>query len=175
MDIIWANSGRQWRTGKPYVLQSMGAAKSRTWLSDWTTRATMEFLCFNFWFYFLIYYFGCEAGGVSVSSLKRGLNPGHSCESLKAWISNQLATRELRRPLLKCKCPEAGLRRTHWPFLGERVWKEPAWERSQRSWGAAWPESGAVGWPVLCKTAARPRVQVAQAGLERGTHFLKIT
>ena len=42
-------------------------------------------------------------------------------------------------------------------------------------WGAAWPESGAVGWPVLCKTAARPRVQVAQAGLERGTHFFKIT
>ena len=33
---IWANSGRQWRTGKPGVLQSMGC-KSRTWLRDWTT------------------------------------------------------------------------------------------------------------------------------------------
>ena len=81
----------------------------------------MEFLCFNFSFCFLIYYFGCEAGGVSVSSLNRGLNPGHRCESLKDRISNQLATRELHRPLLKCKCPGAGLRRTHRLFLGESV------------------------------------------------------
>ena len=34
---VWANSGRQWRTGKPGVLQSMGAAKSQTLLSNWTT------------------------------------------------------------------------------------------------------------------------------------------
>ena len=33
---IGANSGRQWRTGKPGVLQSMGS-QSRTQLSDWTT------------------------------------------------------------------------------------------------------------------------------------------
>ena len=31
---IWANSGRQWRTGKPGGLQPMGL---RTQLSDWTT------------------------------------------------------------------------------------------------------------------------------------------
>ena len=30
---VWANSGRQWRTGKPGVLQSMGSQR----LSDWTT------------------------------------------------------------------------------------------------------------------------------------------
>jgi len=33
---ICANSGRQWRTGKPGTLQSMGR-KSRTWLSNWIT------------------------------------------------------------------------------------------------------------------------------------------
>ena len=33
---VWANSGRQWRTGKPGMLQSMGL-QSWTWLSDWTT------------------------------------------------------------------------------------------------------------------------------------------
>ena len=71
MHVIWANSGRQWRTRKPCVLQSMGVVKCRTRLSDWTTTATMEILCFNFSFYFLIYYFGCEAGGMSVSSLNR--------------------------------------------------------------------------------------------------------
>ena len=35
--------------------------------------------------------------------------------------------------------------------------------------------SGAVSWPVLFKTTARPRVQGAQAGLGRGTHFCLIT
>ena len=30
---VWANSGRQWRTGKPGVLQSM-LSQSRIWLSD---------------------------------------------------------------------------------------------------------------------------------------------
>ena len=34
---VWTNSRRQWRTGKPGVLQSMGVTKSRTWLSSWTT------------------------------------------------------------------------------------------------------------------------------------------
>ena len=34
----WANSRRQWRTGNPGVLQSMGVTKSRTWLSNWTTK-----------------------------------------------------------------------------------------------------------------------------------------
>ena len=33
---VWASSGRQWRTGKPGMLQSWGH-KSRTQLSDWTT------------------------------------------------------------------------------------------------------------------------------------------
>ena len=33
---IWANFGRQWRTGKPGVLQSMVVAKSQTWFKDWT-------------------------------------------------------------------------------------------------------------------------------------------
>ena len=32
----WANSGRQWGTWKPGVLQSMGS-QSRTWFGDWTT------------------------------------------------------------------------------------------------------------------------------------------
>ena len=32
----WSNSERQWRTGKPGMLQSMGS-QSRTWLSVWTT------------------------------------------------------------------------------------------------------------------------------------------
>ena len=33
---VWANSRRQWRTGKPGVLQFMGL-QSQTRLSDWTT------------------------------------------------------------------------------------------------------------------------------------------
>ena len=32
----WASSRRWWWTGKPGVLQVHGAAKSQTWLSDWT-------------------------------------------------------------------------------------------------------------------------------------------
>ena len=36
--IVWANSRRWWRTGKPGVLQSMGSQRlSQTWLSYWTT------------------------------------------------------------------------------------------------------------------------------------------
>ena len=35
MDIVWANPGRWWRTGKPGVLQSVhGVAKGRTQLSN---------------------------------------------------------------------------------------------------------------------------------------------
>ena len=34
---LWANSGKEWRTGKPCVLQPMGSQKSQTQLSDWTT------------------------------------------------------------------------------------------------------------------------------------------
>jgi len=37
---VWTSSGRLWRTGKPGVLQSIGVAKSRTWLSNWRTAIT---------------------------------------------------------------------------------------------------------------------------------------
>ena len=37
---VWANSGRQWRTGKPGMLLSMGL-QSRTWLSDLTTTKSL--------------------------------------------------------------------------------------------------------------------------------------
>ena len=33
---VWANSGRQWKTGKPWCAAVHGAAKSRTRLKDWT-------------------------------------------------------------------------------------------------------------------------------------------
>ena len=33
---VWAKSGRQWRTGKPGVLHSMGL-QNQTWLRDWAT------------------------------------------------------------------------------------------------------------------------------------------
>ena len=33
---VWVNSRSWWWTGRPGVLQSMGLAKSLTWLSDWT-------------------------------------------------------------------------------------------------------------------------------------------
>ena len=36
---LWANSSRQWRTGKPGVLRSMGL-QNRTWLSNGTTKTT---------------------------------------------------------------------------------------------------------------------------------------
>ena len=39
---VWANSRRQWRIGKPGVLQSMRVAKSWTWLSNWTTKSHHE-------------------------------------------------------------------------------------------------------------------------------------
>ena len=41
---VWANSGRQWRTGRPGVLQppdTTEVAKSRTQLSSWTTATTL--------------------------------------------------------------------------------------------------------------------------------------
>ena len=34
---VWARSRKQWRMGKPGVLQSMGVTKSWTCLSNWTT------------------------------------------------------------------------------------------------------------------------------------------
>ena len=45
---IWANSRRQWRTGKSGVLQSMGSQRGLqsmgTQLSDWTTATTIFLL-----------------------------------------------------------------------------------------------------------------------------------
>ena len=38
---VWVNSSRQWRTGKPGVLQSMGS-QSQTQLSEWTTTRTQS-------------------------------------------------------------------------------------------------------------------------------------
>ena len=35
---VWANSRREWRMGKPGVLQATGVTKSQTWLKDWTTK-----------------------------------------------------------------------------------------------------------------------------------------
>ena len=39
---VWANSGRQWRTGKPGMLQSMGHKESDT--TEWTIRK----ICTNY-------------------------------------------------------------------------------------------------------------------------------
>ena len=39
---VCANSGRQWRTGKPGVLQSMRVTKSQTRLSNWTTTIALR-------------------------------------------------------------------------------------------------------------------------------------
>ena len=63
---VCANSGRQWRTGKPGVPQSMWS-QSQTWLSDWTagtagswwvkdvlqTPLVFPSVALSFWFYFL--------------------------------------------------------------------------------------------------------------------------
>jgi len=43
---FWANSGRQWSTGKPGVLLSMEVAKSWTQMSVWTTTTTISCLAF---------------------------------------------------------------------------------------------------------------------------------
>ena len=37
---VWANPGRQWRTGKGGMLWSM-RLQSRTWLSDWTIKKSL--------------------------------------------------------------------------------------------------------------------------------------
>ena len=37
---VWVSSGSWWWIGKPGMLQSMGVAKSRTRLSDWTEKET---------------------------------------------------------------------------------------------------------------------------------------
>ena len=39
---VWVNSGSWWWTGRPGVLQSMGVAKSRTLLSDWTDATILK-------------------------------------------------------------------------------------------------------------------------------------
>ena len=50
---VWANSGRQWRTGKPGVLQSKGSQSDTTeWLNNrWETLLSQlwsrEIVCFN--------------------------------------------------------------------------------------------------------------------------------
>ena len=38
----WANSGRQWGTERPGMLQSMGWRRVRHWLNDWTTWCTLK-------------------------------------------------------------------------------------------------------------------------------------
>ena len=43
---VWANSGRQWRTGKPVLLQPMGVTKSWAQLSNWTTTTLQQ--CHSF-------------------------------------------------------------------------------------------------------------------------------
>ena len=40
---VWGNSGRQWRTGKPGVLQSMGSC-SQTQMSNWTTTTPLSLM-----------------------------------------------------------------------------------------------------------------------------------
>ena len=37
---VYANSRRQWRTGQPSVLQSVGVVKSQTRLSNWTRKVS---------------------------------------------------------------------------------------------------------------------------------------
>ena len=39
---FWPNSGRQWKTGGPGVLWSMGVTKRQTWLNDQTTTKAFE-------------------------------------------------------------------------------------------------------------------------------------
>ena len=41
---IWIDSRRQWRTGKPGVLQPMRPTKSQTQLNDWTTNSNFNWL-----------------------------------------------------------------------------------------------------------------------------------
>ena len=45
---VWANSWRQWRTGMPGVLQSMGLQKSQTQLSDWAYMVTCDLWCYYY-------------------------------------------------------------------------------------------------------------------------------
>ena len=40
---VWPSPGRQWRTGKPGMLQSMGS-RSRTWLNHWIIKDSMRFV-----------------------------------------------------------------------------------------------------------------------------------
>jgi len=43
MDMSLTNSGTEWRTGKPGVLQSMGLQKSQTWFGNWATTTIPSF------------------------------------------------------------------------------------------------------------------------------------
>ena len=43
---VWANSGREWRTGKAGLLQSMGSHSQR-WLSNWSKATVFLTITFN--------------------------------------------------------------------------------------------------------------------------------
>ena len=43
LDMSLTNSGTEWRTGKPGVLQSMGLQKSQTWFGNWATTTIPSF------------------------------------------------------------------------------------------------------------------------------------
>ena len=51
---VWTDSGRQWKTGKPGMLQSM-ESQSRIWLSYWTTTA----MYIPFWVLSIYFYSHC--------------------------------------------------------------------------------------------------------------------
>ena len=62
---VWANAGRQWRTGKPGLLLFLGVTKSWTRLHHWTTTINFFFLSpclFNFILFlnFTIFYWFCQ-------------------------------------------------------------------------------------------------------------------
>ena len=52
--LIWANSGRQWRTEEPGMIQSMGS-QSQTWLGNWTTKGYISpYFCSWFLAWYLV-------------------------------------------------------------------------------------------------------------------------
>jgi len=57
MDMSWANSRRQWSTGKADTLQSVGL-QSQTQLRDWTT--TCALLCLLLWPLFWVHFVWCK-------------------------------------------------------------------------------------------------------------------
>ena len=44
---VWVSSRSWWRTGRPGVPQSMGVAKCRRWMSDWTDSYTYALFGYN--------------------------------------------------------------------------------------------------------------------------------